>query len=95
MGWQPSLKSGEKEHSLSLVYVLHKSSYTGISRRSCALTAKICTVLLTKSIASLTLQYHCCLRCYKLPIMLVFQGNPMRVDFFRKKTFSFYNNKAG
>ena len=88
LGRYPSIKSGEKETSPSRVYVLHETSYTGILRRSCALTAKICNVLLSKAIAFLTLQ---------LPspsIMLVFQGNPMGVECSRKKAISFYIYKG-
>ena len=96
LGRHPSIKSGEKENSSSRVYVLHETSYRGILRRSCALTAKICTVLLSKAIAFLTLRLPSGrLRCYELPsIMLVFQGNPMGVECSRKKTISSYVYKG-
>ena len=92
LGRHPSLKSREKENSSSRVYVLHKTSYTGILRRSCALTAKVCMYRFAYKI-------HC---FFDAPVViavfvaisyllsLVFQGNPMGVECSRKKTFFFY-----
>ena len=94
LGWHPSLKLSEKEHSSSRVYVFKRRIRV---RRRCVLTAKICTVLLTKSFFFLTFHAscHCRLRCYKLPIILVVQGNSMGIECSGKKTISFYINKCG